>query len=75
MAKSKLNKLPVSNAEMPSPSIVMPRSKEHEERERHYRAEDALGTIEKAEKHKLDKNLMKDVKKLVKEKVKTFKKI
>ncbi|MDE2031378.1 MAG: hypothetical protein KGI58_03935 [Patescibacteria group bacterium] len=49
--------------------------KSYEEREKRYRAEDALRDIERAEKHKKDRNLMKDVKALAKEKIKTMNKI
>lgn len=49
--------------------------KSYEERERQYRAEDALRDIEKAEKHKKNKELMRDVKKVAKEKINTMKKI
>lgn len=44
-------------------------------RERKWKAEDALRDIERAEGHKRDKDLMKDVKSLAKEKVKSLNKI
>jgi hypothetical protein len=47
--------------------------KDYEERERKYRAERALEDIERAEKHKRDKGLMKDVKQCANEKLKTYK--
>ena len=50
-------------------------AKSDEAREREYRARSALDDIEKAEKHKTDRDLMKDVKKLGREKVKNLKKI
>lgn len=49
--------------------------KSYEEREKRYRAEDALRDIEKAEGHKKNKELMRDVKKVAKEKINTMKKI
>lgn len=55
----------------PSPSA----DKSYEDRERKYRAEEALRDIERAEKHKRDKSLMKDVKACAKEKVKTYGKL
>lgn len=54
----------------PSPSS----DKDYEARERKYKAEDALRDIERAEKHKSDKALMSDVKKLAKDKVDSLKK-
>lgn len=45
------------------------------DRERKWKAEDALRDIERAEGHKRDKSLMGDVKKLAKEKVNCLKKI
>jgi hypothetical protein len=50
-------------------------SEEDKERSRRYRAEDALRDIERAEGHKADKDLMKDVKKLAGEKVKNLNKV
>lgn len=49
--------------------------KSYEARERQYRAEDALRDLERAEKHKRDKALMNDVKKLAREKADSLKKI
>lgn len=49
--------------------------KDHEAERKRYRAEDALRDIERAEGHKRDKSLMKDVKSLAKEKVKSLNKI
>jgi hypothetical protein len=46
-----------------------------EARERKWKAEDALRDIERAEGHKRDRSLMKDVKSLAKEKVKSLNKI
>lgn len=43
--------------------------------QRNWRAEDALRDIERAERHKSDKALMADVKKLAQEKVKSLKDI
>jgi len=55
----------------PSPAS----NKSYEDRERKYKAEDALRTIEKAEAHKRDKALMKDVKACAKEKMKAYGKL
>jgi len=46
-----------------------------EDRERKYRARNALEDIERAKAHERDKDLMRDVKKLAKEKVKSLKDI
>jgi hypothetical protein len=64
------NKLP-ANAPMPEAM----ESKKWEAHERRYKAEDALRTIETAERHKADKGLMKDVKTMAKEKMKALGKI
>ena len=50
-------------------------SKIDEAREMRYKAESALSDIERAEKHKSDKSLMKMVKKCAKEKMKALGKI
>ena len=55
----------------PSPAS----NKDYEARERKYRAEEALRDIERAEKHKSDKSLMKDVKSCAKEKMKAYGKL
>jgi hypothetical protein len=46
---------------------------DHEARERKYRAKSALEDIERAEMHKRDKPLMKDVKKHARDKIKALK--
>lgn len=61
------NKLPVAG--------TMSTTKPNDEPERRYKAEDALRDIERAEKHRKDKGLMKDVKKMAREKIKTMKDI
>lgn len=50
-------------------------SKEHEARERRWKAEDALRTMKEYEKIKSDGRLMGDVKKLAKEEIDKLKKI
>ena len=55
--------------------VLAGRSKEEEARERKWRAEDALKDIERAEAHKSDKSLMKDVKACAKEKMKAYGKL
>ncbi len=79
MAKSKLpvNKLSISAKEVavnhtaPAPML----DKDHEARERRWKAEEACRDIERAEKHKMDKGLMKDVKAVAREKIKGLGKI
>lgn len=58
------NKLPTTD----SPVVSTPR--EDDERERKYKAEDSLRTLERAEEIKKDRALMKDVKKVAKERIK-----
>jgi len=50
-------------------------SKEDEDRERRWKAESALETIQRAEQHKKDKMLMRDVKAMAKEKMAAMKKV
>lgn len=47
----------------------------HDARERKWKAESALSDIERAEGHKRDKSLMKDVKACAKEKMKAYGKL
>lgn len=67
--------IPVQIVDTMSPKVSQKSDSDYEARERKYRAEDALRDIERAEKHKSDKALMGDVKKLAKEKVNSLKKI
>ena len=55
--------------------VIGTRSKDSETRERKYRAEDALRDIERAEGHKRDKNLMRDIKACAREKMKAYGKL
>lgn len=72
MAK-KNSKLPVS---MPTDCPVSYKpNKADVDRERRYAAEDALRSIQRADEVRRDKDLMKDVKALVKEQVKAVGKI
>lgn len=80
MAKKSKGKLPVaSNNSNPVPAIekAVPYkpTKEEQNRQRRYRAEDALRDIERAEGHKKDKALMRDVKQMAKEKMNSLKNI
>lgn len=72
MARKMKNKLgqavSVNAPTMPMPTI-------DKDREMKYRAEDALRDIERAETHRRDGELMKHVKKLAKDKVKSLDKI
>lgn len=78
MAKG-LKKLPVAGTSNAANGISVDsapkRSPDDEARERRYRAEDALRDIERAEKHRSDKTLMKDVKVCAKEKMKAYGKL
>lgn len=65
--------IPVRIVDDMSPKVST--SPDYEARERKYRAEDALRDLERAEKHRSDKTLMGDVKKLAKEKMEHMKKI
>ena len=69
MAKKSV--LPVATS---SPEAYKP-SADEEKRERHYRAKSALEDIERAEGHKADKDLMKSVKQLAKDKIKNLGKV
>lgn len=74
MAKKALPTEPLKASTVPEATIAR-RSHDDEARERRYMAEDALRTMEKAEQHRKDKSLMRDVKQLAKEKVKCLSKI
>jgi hypothetical protein len=74
MAKKSLPTEPLK-ASTVSENVIAKRSHEDEARERRYRAEDALRVMEKAEEHRKDKALMRDVKQMAKEKVKCLSKI
>ncbi len=77
MAKSKLptNRLPAAKSTGPSVEEVARPLQDYEAKERRYRAEEACRDIERAEKHKMDKGLMKDVKQVAREKIKGLGKI
>jgi len=75
MAKKNL-KMAVEGVATAAPEAsIARRSKEDEARERRYRAESALHDIERAEGHKKDKELMRDVKQCAKEKMQTMGKV
>lgn len=73
MAK-KSTKLPVADNDYPTVTSNR-HTKDDEARERRYKAEDALRDIERAEGHKKDGALMRDVKALSKEKIKILGKV
>lgn len=76
--QKKLVKLPVagtSNAENEITPTTAKANRNDEARERKWRAEDALRDIERAEGHKSDKDLMKDVKACAKQKMKAYGKL
>ena len=56
-------------------ATIAKRTHEDEARERKWRAESALEDIERAEKHKRDKSLMKDVKACAQERMKVYVKL
>jgi hypothetical protein len=79
MAKSKL---PVATSSASAKAVPVKivhdspmETAKDESRERKWRAEDALKDIERAEGHKRDKALMKDVKACAKEKMKAYGKL
>lgn len=74
-ARGKLpkNKLPV--VDYPTACAPVKPTKQDIERQRRFRAEDALRDMERVEGYKSDKELMKDVKTLAAEKVNNLKKI
>lgn len=74
MAKKKLPAAKPMASTQPE-TVITKRSHEDEARERRYRAESALRTIEEAENHKRDKDLMRDVKACAREKKKTYDKL
>lgn len=63
------NKLPIASVQPAMPTQV------DKDREMTYRAEEALRDIERAKKHEGDKDLMKHVKKMAKDKIKCLGKI
>lgn len=67
--------LPKNNLPTVNSIIANKLSKEDIERQRRYKAEDALRDMERAETHKKDKQLMSDVKSLAKEKMNSLKKM
>jgi hypothetical protein len=75
MAKLPVEKLKASKAvPVRIVSDAVP-ARDDDDRERKYRARSALEDIERAEDHRRDKSLMKDVKSLAKDKVASLKKI
>lgn len=74
MTKLPIAKAPPSNSiDAGNPSVKA--SSDDIARERRWKAEDALRDIERAEGHKRDKTLMKDVKSVAREKIKNMQKI
>ncbi len=68
-------KLPVAGESNASMGVEVGDTAKDEARERRYRAESALSDIERAEKHKGDKELMKDVRSCAREKMKAYGKL
>ena len=75
MAKKNLKMAVEGVATAASEASIARRSKEDEARERKWKAEDALRDIERAEGHKKNKELMRDVKSVAKDKIKTYSKL
>lgn len=71
MAKKSIkNKLPVAKPLSDGPvmaSAPYKQTKEQQDRERRYKAEDGLRALQRADEVKADKTLMKDIKSLAKE--------
>jgi hypothetical protein len=67
--------IPVQIVDTMLPKVSQKSDSEYEARERKYRAESALSDLERAEKHRSDKALMKDVKSLAKERMEHMKKL
>ena len=72
---SKLPKAPTGASYMTDVAGNWKPSKEQQERDRRYKAEDGLRTIQQADKVKSDKPLMKDIKALAKENMATLAKV
>lgn len=70
----KKSSLPVERPSTKSNNAVPAADKGYEDRERKYKAQDALRTIQQAEEYKRDKGLMKDVKSLAKSALKAVSK-
>lgn len=67
---SKRKKLPVTYPGNSVPEAVPCKNKEWEARERKYKAEEALRTLQRADEVRRDKGLMKDVKALATQQLK-----
>lgn len=75
----KKNKLPTSNKPIPvtvvsnsTTSNASPMKQKDSDYDRKWKAQDALRDLERAEEHKCNKELMKDVKSLAKQKIKSL---
>jgi hypothetical protein len=75
VAKKPARKSVTALADIPMMHTPMRPSKEDHARERRYAAEDALRTLSAAEKHRSNPKLMKDVKALAQEHVRSMSKI
>jgi hypothetical protein len=73
-SKLPVNKLPTSTAIADRPAPYKP-TKQELDRERRWKAEDAMRDLERAEGHKKDKDLMADVKQIASEKIDCLKRI
>lgn len=74
--KLPVNKLPTGLRSAPeSTAVAYKPNKQELDRERRYKAEDAMRDLERAEGHRKDKALMSDVKQLANEKIDCLKKI
>lgn len=74
MAKNKLPTTKALSTSRPE-AVSFKQSKQDKDRERRYRTEDALRTMERARECEQDKQLMSDVRALANEKMQALKKI
>lgn len=72
--KNKLMSNKISHADAPSVAPYRP-SKEEQERQRRYAAEDALRTLQRAEECRRDPQLMRDVKQVAKQQMAVLKNV
>ena len=73
--KRTVNRLPTKEATTGIAMSDVKTDPAYDAQERRYRAERACEDLERAEKHKMNKELMKDVKGVIKEKMKAYGKI
>lgn len=72
MAKNRLHRLLAKSTTLDVPTVSAASRAESEARERRYRAEDALRTLTRAKEIERDRALMRDVKTVAREQLKTL---